>query len=198
MFASPLTVSSMAMVQNLERPLTRAVLQARATRDPDPQSRMQAIAELTQCWSDDGETPALLKTIAQSDDCPEVIATAMAALARGWRDDPATLNWFKTYAQYAQNPVVRSIAIEELARGWHDQFNVFEIISKCAFVDPFRRQNQTEINPRQSALAAMIAQYPSYHQTWALVEERSENDADPLLRQYASQQLAARGVLESA
>ncbi|NJL01782.1 MAG: HEAT repeat domain-containing protein [Spirulinaceae cyanobacterium RM2_2_10] len=178
------------MVQNVERPLTRAVLQARATRDPDPQSRMRAINELVRCGSDNDDTLTLLKSIAQSDEDPHVIATAMAALAKGWREDSATLAWFKTYAQYAQNPLVRSVAIEELARGWHSQCNVFEILSKCAFVDPFRRQHESEVNPRQRALAAMIEQYPSYHQTWALVEERAENDADPLLRQYASQQLA--------
>ncbi len=180
------------MVQNLERPLTRAVLQTQATRDPNPQSRIKAIAELVQRWPDDEETLALLKSIAQSDSDPTAIATAMAALVSCGRDDPATLTWFKTYAQYAQNPAVRGAAIEELARGWHEEFNVFEILSKCAFVDPFRRQNEADVNPRQRALAAMIAQYPGYHQTWALVEERAENDADPLLRQFANQQLAAK------
>ncbi len=185
------------MVQNLERPLTRAMLQARATRAPDPQSRVNAVTELARRWSGDSETLALLKTIAQDDDHPAVIAAAMTALAQGWHDDPATLAWFKTYAQYAKNPLVRSAAITELARGWSNEFNVFEILSKCAFVDPFRRHDAAEVNPRQSALAAMIEQYPTYHQTWALVEERAENDADPCLRQFASQQLADHALATS-
>ncbi|NES84558.1 MAG: hypothetical protein F6K10_25895 [Moorea sp. SIO2B7] len=123
-----------------------------------------------------------------------MIETAIEEIATGWKDDLATLNWFKTYAQYSKNSVVRSAAVKQLGKHWKDEFNVFEILAKCAVVDPFRSENNSQINPRQTALEVMTEQYPDYPQTRSLVSDRAENDADEQVREFAKEKLT---VLES-
>jgi len=181
-----------------DAPQTLPHLCKTAENAPDESDRAAALREIVRIGKDDPDTLAFLQSRAQSDPSTEVLRVAMEELARVWRDDPTTLNWFKTYAQYAQNPEVRSIAVKVLAREWKDEYNVFEIVSKCAFADRFQRQDAEELNPRQAALEAAIAQYTDYSQTWALLEERSENDPDRVVREFAKAELEKKQVRTSA
>ncbi len=133
-----------------------------------------------------------LKDWIQTETDPGVLSVAIRALAHYGKGEVETLNWFKTYAQYAQNPIIRALAVQELARGWRDAFNVYEILSKCAFADRFRRQHPEEVNPRLCALTVMIEQYADAPQTWEFVGDRAENDNDPQVRAFAQAQLAQR------
>lgn len=123
---------------------------------------------------------------------PGVLSIAIRALAHYGVEHLEVLNWFKTYSQYAQNPIVRSLAVKELAHNWTTDFNVYEILSKCAFADRFRRQHPDEVNPRFHALQAMIEHYHDLPQTWEFVSDRATNDNDPQVRDYAQAQLAQR------
>lgn len=133
-----------------------------------------------------------LKDFIKAESDPGVLSVAIRALAYYGKAEIETLNWFKTYAQYAQNPIIRALAVQELVRGWRDAFNVYEILSKCAFADRFRRQTPEEVNPRLCALTVMIEQYADVPQTWEFVGDRAENDNDPQVRAFAQAQLAQR------
>ncbi|MBE9118416.1 HEAT repeat domain-containing protein [Lusitaniella coriacea LEGE 07157] len=187
------------MLLNLTSPQTLERLREQAENHPKYRVRKSALQALVKGCKDNPETLNVLKNVAHRDRAPEVVQTAIQELARGWQDDSETLNWLKTYAQYSQNPVVRSTAIQELARGWSEIFNVFEILAKCAFVDPFQRQNNADINPRKSALESAIAYYGDRPETWALVADRARNDTDRQVRSFAKEQLQqkadANGVI---
>lgn len=179
-------------------PQTQQQLRETAESYPEDKVRASALREMVRTGKDDPETVAFLKNRAQSDSSAAVMQVAMKELARVWKDDPATLNWFKTYAQYAQSPTVRSLAVKILAQEWQDEYNVFEIVSKCAFADRFVRQTEAEVNPRQVALEAMLEQYTNYPQTWAFIEDRAENDPDPVVRDFAQVELDRKQRTETS
>lgn len=158
---------------------------------PDSQARAIALQSWLENHHGQPTAQTELQAFIHQETSSEVLAIAIPALAQYWHDEPSTLNWFKTYAQYANSPVVRALAIEALARGWPAAFNVFEILSKCAFADRFIRRTADELNPRQQALAMMIECYPDRHQTWEFVRDRAANDPDAQLRQFAQAQLVA-------
>ena len=55
--------------------------------------------------------------------------------------------------------------------------------------DPFKREYDWQDNPRQIALNVLVQQYPTYHKTTELLCDRSQNDSDEKLRDWATQQL---------
>lgn len=155
--------------QYREHPQTLVLLRDRAEQDPDEKVREFLVQQLASGWKDDPNTLPWLKNRIQSERSPEVVKALVQALAIGWKDDLATLNWFKTYSQYSQNPIVRAAAVQALARGWKNEFNVFEILCKCVFGDPFEPHDDVGVNPRQAALEVIVEQYPDSHQTLSLI-----------------------------
>lgn len=187
---NPRQTALAALVEHYpDYPQTLALLRDRAEHDPDEKVREFAFQQIVKVWKDCSDTLPWIKTRAQSDESADVVNTALQELVKGWKDDPATLNWFKTYAQYSKSVVLRRAAVRELAKAWKDEFNVFEILCKCAVVDPFERQNDWEVNPRQTALEAIIEQYPDYSQTLGLLRDRAKNDPDEQVRQFAIDKL---------
>lgn len=63
------------------------------------------------------------------------------------------------------------------------------LIRNRAVNDPFKRQHDSEDNPRQTALEAIIEHYPNYPQTLPLLRDRAENDADENVRKFAREKL---------
>ncbi len=162
-----------------------AVLRHRAQSASDAAVRYSAVRELVAQSFDDPETLAWLKTLAQTESDFAVACATANAIVDHWSHDPTTLTWFKTYAQYGKSPAVRAAAAQALARGWKDEFNVFEILYKCAIGDPFDALRDEGVNPRQVALKVMLDYYPGDAKVAFLLSDRAENDADVEVRRFA-------------
>ncbi|ELS01296.1 hypothetical protein Xen7305DRAFT_00009990, partial [Xenococcus sp. PCC 7305] len=115
--------------------------------------------------------------------------TAVSELAKGWREHPDTLPILQQHAQSDDNKYVRSTAVSELAKGWREHPEMFEFLANCAVKDVFVREHDWETNPRQTALEGIIQYFPNHPQTKALLVERSENDPDEQVREFAQQAL---------
>ncbi|MBD2537384.1 NACHT domain-containing protein [Coleofasciculus sp. FACHB-SPT36] len=151
--------------------------------------RQAALEEIAKGWKNDPDTLPILKTYAQASDDWGVQVVAVQELAKNWKNDPDTLPILKTCVQAAGSWSVRRIAVQELAKGWKDTPGVFEFLCDRAVNDPFERDHPSNRNPRQYALEGIIEQYPSHPQTILLLRDRSLNDPDQKVREFATEKL---------
>ena len=68
-------------------------------------------------------------------------------------------------------------------------FRSFELFYDNALNDPFEREYEFQDNPRQTALKAIVEQYPDHPQTLPLLQDRAENDPDEQLQKWAKRNL---------
>jgi hypothetical protein len=149
-----------------------------------------AIRELAKGWKDDPDTLSILKNSAQSG-TPNVQQAAVEELAKGWKDDPDTLSILKACALSSECFFgVRAETMQLLAKGWKDEPGIFEFLCNRAVNDPFKRYNNSNRNPRQFALEAIIEQYSEHPQTLRLLRDRAKNDLDYKVREFAVRALA--------
>jgi predicted NACHT family NTPase len=178
-------------------PNTLPWLKMLAVSDNHPVARAEAVQELARGWKDDPDTLPLLKTLARSKDDWVVRQAAVQELVKGWKNDPNTLAILKSCAFYTvSNDVLnqedwleREAAMRELARGWKNEPWLFEFWRDIALNDPFKCNEYLPINPRQTALEAIIEQYPNHPQTLPLLQDRAENDPDEQVREFAKTKL---------
>ncbi|MBD1888652.1 HEAT repeat domain-containing protein [Coleofasciculus sp. FACHB-SPT9] len=170
-------------------PDTLPWLKQRAQADDDWRVRYAAVQELARGWKDDPDTLPILKQRAQADDDWRVRYVAVQELARGWKDDLDTLPILKQQAQADDNSDVRQAAVQELARGWKDEPGMFEFLCNCALKDSFKREYDFQTNPRTIALETIIKNYPDHPQTLPLLRDRSLNDPDQKVREFATEKL---------
>jgi HEAT repeat protein len=156
----------------------------------DEDIRPTAIEEWAQGWKDDPEILPLLKTLASSDGNWAVRDVTVRTLAKSWKDDLDTLPILKQCTLTDDNFWVRGTAVEELARGWKDEPWMFAFLCDRALNDPFEREKDWHINPRQLALKAIIKQYRDHPQILPLCKDRAENDPDDKVREFAQNKLA--------
>ena len=118
----------------------------------------------------------------------------MQELAKGWKDDPDTLPILKAHAQTDDDSDVRQAAIQALAQGWKDDLTLFELWCDRVLKDPYERDEYDELlgrkNPRQIALNVLVQQYPDHPKILELLQDRTQNDNDKQLREWAAEQLA--------
>jgi predicted NACHT family NTPase len=179
-----------AAVQELAKgwkddPDTLALLKQKAQSDDDGYVRITAVRELAKGWGNDPDTLLLLKQKAQSDDDWFMREAAVRELAKGWKNDPETLPILKQKAQSDDDSAVRSAAMQELGKGWKYEPWLFELLRDRALNDPFVREEDRQINPRQLAIEIIIKQYPNHPQTLPLLRDRAENDPDEKVREFA-------------
>ncbi|MFE1744914.1 HEAT repeat domain-containing protein, partial [Coleofasciculus sp. H7-2] len=100
--------------------------------------------------------------------------------------------WLKQRAQTDDNSDVRRAAVQELARGWKEDTGMFEFLCDRALNDSFNREYDFEFegNPRQTALEAIIKNYPDHPQTLTLLQDSAENDPDDKVKEFAKKKLA--------
>ncbi|WP_414754584.1 HEAT repeat domain-containing protein [Anabaena sp. CCY 9910] len=183
-----------AAVQELARgfkddPDTLLILKQRATTDDNESVRRAAVQELARGFKDDPDTLPILKKRATSDKYANVRQAALQELARGFKDDHDTLPILKKRAITDQHLDVRHTALQELTRSFKDDPSIFEVFYNCAVNDPFTREYNFQINPRQLALETIIEQYPHHPQTLQLLRDRATNDPDEQVREFASKKL---------
>ena len=84
---------------------------------------------------------------------------------------------------------MRGEALLQIASGWKQEPGTFEIFYDNVLNDPFERKNKYEINPRKTALEAIVKQYLDHPQTLPLLKDRAENDPDEQLQKWAKKKL---------
>jgi predicted NACHT family NTPase len=151
-----------------------------------------AVQQIARDWRDHSDTLSWLKALTQIDNTLNVQYVALMELARGWKNDPDTLSILKLNALSGKNWEERYVAVRELARGWKDEPWMLGFLHDIALndpFDPFKRKEDRENNPRQTALEIIIKQYPDHPQTLPLCKDRAENDPDEKLREFAQKKL---------
>ena len=171
-------------------PDTIPILKSRAQSDDYSSVRRIAVEELARGWKDNPDTLPWLKNCAQSNDDGVARYTAVEELVSGWKDEPDTLPILKNRAQSDDYSPVRYVAVQRLANGWKDEPGIFEFLYDRALNDPFERKEDWENNPRQTALEAIIEQYPNHPQILPLLRDRAKNDPEENVRVFAVQELA--------
>ena len=114
---------------------------------------------------------------------------AVGQIATGWKHEPGILELLKQWVVSDESWFVRREALRQIATGWKHEPGTFEIFYDNALNDPFERKDKYETNPRQTALEAIVKQYPDHPQTLPLLQDRAENDPDKKLQIWAKRKL---------
>ncbi|MCH2047675.1 MAG: HEAT repeat domain-containing protein, partial [Trichodesmium sp. ALOHA_ZT_67] len=110
---------------------------------------------------------------------------ALRQIATGWKHEPGILELLKQRVLSDESWRVRTEAVGQIATGWKHEPGTFEIFYDNALNDPFERIHEIQDNPRQTALEAIVKQYPDHPQTIPLLQDRAENDSDEQLQIWA-------------
>jgi HEAT repeat protein len=164
-------------------------LQEHLREEKDGWVRGTILRVIARVWKDDSETLPLLKQRAKFNEDPSEQIALLEVLSEGWKDDPDTLPLLKTSTTHA-NEQVRWAAVEVIASGYKDEPGIFELLSQIARTDPFVREKDWLANPRQTALEALLKNYPDQPEVVEILRDRSLNDPDENLRQFAQEKLA--------
>jgi predicted NACHT family NTPase len=183
-----------AAVQELAKnfkddPDTKSILKERATQDDNWNVRRAAVEELAKNFKDDPDTKSILKERATQDDDWNVRRAAVEELAKNFKDDPDTKSILKERATQDDDNDVRRAAVQELAKYFKYQPELFDIYHNCAVHDSFEREEEDETNPRRIAIEIIIKQFPQHPQTLPLLRDRTENDPDEQVREFAQKKL---------
>ncbi|MEH2399682.1 HEAT repeat domain-containing protein [Nostoc sp.] len=170
-------------------PDTKFILKEHATQDDHWFVRRAAVQELANNFKDDPDTKSILKQRATQDDNWDVRGAAVEELANHFKDDPDTKSILKQRATQDDNWEVRYAAVQELAKHFKYQPELFDIYHNCAVDDSFERKQEHETNPRRIALEIIIKQFPQYPQTLTLLRDRTVNDPDEQVREFAQKKL---------
>ena len=113
----------------------------------------------------------------------------MRQIATGWKHEPEVLELLKQRVVSDDNWNVRVEAVRQIATGWKNEPGIFELFYQVALNNPFKRRYDFEDNPLQTALEAIVKQYPDHPQTLPLLQDRAANDPDEQLREWAKKKL---------
>jgi len=172
-------------------PDTFPLLMKLAESDENGNVGNAAIQELLKGWKDDPNLLSCLKILAQSAKHCLVRETAMREWTQRCSSDPGILPLLKAVAQSNDHWHVRAAALEELARGWKDEPGIYVFLCDRAVNDsyPLAGEENKTPNPRQTALEAIVKQYPNHPQTLPLLRDRAENDPDEKVKEFAQKKL---------
>jgi hypothetical protein len=110
-------------------------------------------------------------------------------IARGWKSNPETLPWLQSLAQKNENSSIRYVAVRELEEGWRDDPDMLEFWDDLILNDKFESEYNFHGNTRQTALNVLVQQYPDHPKTLELLQDRTQNDNDEQLRDWAAKQI---------
>jgi hypothetical protein len=162
-------------------------------------AKAKVVRELVQGWKDNPDTLSILKTLAQSSKDWQVQNIVVEELARGWKDDFNTLSSLKTCVQHDSSDFIREKVMQELIQNWQASSDIYDFLHECAVDDSFNGilysfsgddvEDKENLPARQTALEAIIEQYPDHPQTLRLLQDRAENDPDEKVREFAKKKL---------
>jgi hypothetical protein len=172
------------------------ILKTHAQVDESSFVRLVALYELARGWKDEPGMFELIYNQAINDpfvrqrDWPNPRLVALEAIISQYPNHLQTLSLLFDRAKNDSDYQVRMFAVRDLIQSWKDEPGMFEFLYNCALNDPFERKEDWEDNPRQTALEAIIKQYPDHPQTLPLLQDRAENDSDKKVREFAKKKLA--------
>jgi predicted NACHT family NTPase len=165
-------------------------LKDRALSDQNWIMRSAFVKEIVKGWKDDTDTLPLLKDRALNDQYWAIQSDSIQEIVKGWKENTDTLPLLKDRALNDQYWAVRHVAVHEIAKGWKDEPQTFDFLCDRAIHDSFKREYSFEINPRQTALEAILKHYSDKPQTLELLKTVSNNDPDEQLKEFAKKELA--------
>jgi hypothetical protein len=118
-----------------------------------------------------------------------VRTSAVEVLSRFYSSDPDIFPILIHLVQEDADWGVRYNSIEAIVKHYYNAPKIFELLCDLIQKDPFVRTHSEQNNPRQPALQALLAQYPTHTKTHELLRERALNDSDEQLREWAQVQL---------
>ncbi len=155
-----------------------------------------AIMAISKYFQEDSESLLWLKNLASNHEYEYMRYQAVEALAKYFKQEYNTLPFLKQCIQLDECWNVRCKALEELANNCKDEPSLFEFFSDIAANDPFKPTvcedelaEYLETNPRQTALEAILKNYPNHPKTLPLLRDRAKNDPDEQLREFAQNKL---------
>ncbi|MCL2934512.1 MAG: HEAT repeat domain-containing protein [Trichodesmium sp. MAG_R03] len=172
-----------------QEPEILELLKQWAVSDTSSDVRVEAVLQIATGWKHEPGILELLKQRVVSDDDSDVRREALRQIATGWKHEPEILELLKQWAVSNENSDVRREALRQIATSWKHQPETFELFYHTALNDSFQRKDEYEANPRQTALEAIVEQYPDHPQTLPLLQDRAENDPDEQLQKWAKRKL---------
>ena len=125
----------------------------------------------------------------QNSDGGFVRQAAIQSLAEYYHDDPETFRLLKYLLQKDEDRYVRGEAGKTIVKHFAQVSGVLELLCETAIQDPFQRTGHQQINPRKIFLEGVLNYYSDDPKTLKLLQDRTSNDPDDLLRQWAQEQL---------
>ena len=158
----------------------------------DDLSTVAALEGVARYFQEDSTILPWLKNIASKNGSDSIRYSAIQTLASNFKADSDILDCLKQCIQFDECWNVRCKALKELANSCKDNPSLFEFFSDIAANDPFKPTvyedelaEYLEDNPRQTALEAILENYPNHPKTLPLLRDRAENDPDENLREFA-------------
>ena len=159
-------------------------------RDLNLKLSEKVIKAIANNWQNDPTILTWLQTCLRFDEGSYVPDSAVKAIAENYQNSPNTLPIIQQHAQSDENQYVRRTAIVQLAQGWNDDPQILQLLMESAASDPFIRKYDFETNPRQTALEGIMKYFPNHPQTEDLLLDRSNDDPDEQVREFAQRALA--------
>jgi lysine/ornithine N-monooxygenase len=172
-----------------QEPGTLELLKQRVVSDESWEVRYVALQEIATGWRQEPGILELLKQRFVSDESEVVRCEALREIAIVWKQEPGFLELLKQRVVSDESDDVRREAVKQIATVCKQEPGIFEILHDNTLNDPFKRQFDFEINPRQIALEAIVKQYLDHPQTLPLLQDRAENDPDEKLQKWAKKKL---------
>jgi len=155
----------------------------------NPVLRRAVVKVISQNFREESQTLEIIKNRALFDDSWRVRWAVVEELANNWRNDPDTIRILKDRAENDNEHFVRKVAVQELKQFINNDLSIFESFLKIVVNDSFNREESWQINPRQTALEALLNYYPEQPKVFEILKDRALNDPDEQLREWAQQQL---------
>lgn len=156
-----------------------------------PNVRTSAIWAIAFYYHDRSETLALLQDRAKRDNNPYVQKAAMQAVTEFFYDHPDTFPLIKEVSKDKESDdYARWIAVSIISEYFMEVSEALDLLCHIGCNDPFGLvDGWWEINPRGTALEALLDYYPTHPKTIELLHDRAINDPDEKLREWAQEQL---------
>lgn len=122
---------------------------------------------------------------------------AVESIIKCYRDNDYVLPFLLIRAENDLDSRVRGFILSQIGIYWRDNPSVSLFLQKQAVSDPYGLDGSHEIrtlNPRKTALDALLKHYPEQPKTFEILKERVKHDPDEKLRQWAKQKI--KGFLE--
>ena len=142
---------------------------------------------LAKSWRNDPDTLLFLIHIARCHDDNNTRSSALSFVQKFYENDSSFLCIFKSFA-LDNDWIIRIASLRALAECRKYRLSIFDFLHSVLLDDIFK-QNFKAYNPRLTVLKAIDDKYRDRSEVINLLLDRSQNDSDNWVREYAQKQL---------